>query len=777
MKPESDPHFEAILLKASSLAGDERRSFLDRSCANYPEFRAELEQRLEFAPGDLSGQYSNVPAGPDNARNYREENGLHVESAGAEDDVGRDSEYEKAGPGDQDGWILDGKYRIDAEIGRGAMGRIYRATQLSLDRTVAIKVMPNPGSVGEKAAERFRREALALARLSHPNIATVHDTGIAPGHGPYIVMEYLTGCDLRAEIRRTGPVDADAAIRVFAPLCEAVDAAHLAGIIHRDLKPANIFIELTKDGDRLKVLDFGLAKLVENDGAQLAQLSDDDVRLGTILYMAPEQWEGRPVTGRTDVYALGCIFFEMVTGRPPFYGDTMAEVCWGHTCEDPPRPSAVREGLNPAVDGPVLRALRKDPDSRFESAGDFLAALVTSRDMRAASGSVGPMEPAMLLFHDLSRRFSRRLLWLLRPKTLVCVILWEILLNFAVVGGVTSLRDRIRAVNRGTLASIRALSGTEPERPVVDLALASVSDSARSRGFRYSAEESSRVVTALKGRSVGASDLLGAAEYSSLFNLLRELQLRGRYEDEFELLRVWALELEAPSRFAQSDYRYYLDYLETSYSDHVATCLAGFQIGRARWFAHMAARRIRLVDAPPLYLLDNWARGRISRILLVEAFVDSVDLDFTHTESVRQLVSLAENDFQASDEKKLATVSHDPAIEPLLAYCRGVYAFRSARFDDAAIEFRKASVAPGSERLRQLALLMIGRCEYWKVSATNPAASTNGSLSPPEAPARSTVLMASRVIEKLASQVTEPSYRTDLEAYVTRLREVSNVPE
>ena len=222
------------------------------------------------------------------------------------------------------GGILDGRYRLDALLGAGAMGAVYRATQLNLHRTVAIKFARGDLLSDPRAVERFRREALVVAQLKHPNIVTIHDFGVTPEAGAYLVMEHLEGRSLRQELERTARLDLGDALEVMRQACAAVGAAHAAGVIHRDLKPENIFLEATLDRSiAAKVLDFGIAKLTAASHTTWRRLTLAGAFLGTPVYTSPEQSSGDEVDARADIYSLGCILYEMLTGRPPFLAESL----------------------------------------------------------------------------------------------------------------------------------------------------------------------------------------------------------------------------------------------------------------------------------------------------------------------------------------------------------------------------------------------------------------------------------------------------------------------
>jgi non-specific serine/threonine protein kinase len=282
------------------------------------------------------------------------------------------------------GRTIEQQYRIDALVGRGGMGAVYRAVQTRLDRTVAVKVIRPDCLASESTVERFRREALALARIRHPNIVTIHDFGIDPEAGAYLVMELLAGRSLAEEVERRGHLPPATALDLLAQVASAVHAAHDEGVIHRELKPANILLEPA--GDRLvaKVLDFGVVRLQESTGSSAHHLTVTGVILGTPLYMSPEQCEGESLDARSDVYALGCVLYEALAGQPPFRAKSLVALLQKHAFEVPEPPSAHVAGLAPEIDALVLRALAKRPEDRFATAFDL------RRAIEAAARGLGP---------------------------------------------------------------------------------------------------------------------------------------------------------------------------------------------------------------------------------------------------------------------------------------------------------------------------------------------------------------------------------------------------
>jgi serine/threonine protein kinase len=272
------------------------------------------------------------------------------------------------------GTILADRYRIERLISRGGMGAVFEATQLGLDRAVAIKMLLPTLSRDDKVQERFRREARSVASLHHPNIIQVYDYGISD-YGPYIVMEYLRGQGLRQLLRR-GPLPIERAVDLIEQICSAVSAAHSAGIIHRDLKPDNIIIEEQHNGEyTAKVLDFGVAKIRE------AQTEDSDINLtganiiGSPAYMSPEQSMGLELDARSDIYSLGIVLYEMLTGATPFGKASSPAMLVHQVNSHPPLMSEVRGEITQALEFVVMKALAKDRDLRFASAREFAQAL------------------------------------------------------------------------------------------------------------------------------------------------------------------------------------------------------------------------------------------------------------------------------------------------------------------------------------------------------------------------------------------------------------------
>ncbi len=259
-----------------------------------------------------------------------------------------------------------GNYRIVEKIGEGGMGVVYKAVEVSLDRTVAVKVL-SPDLAGDQALiERFRSEAKAQANLNHPNIATLY-TFLTTSETSMMVMEYLEGETFDQLLQRRGLLPQEQAVPIFKQALLGIGYAHRHGIVHRDIKPSNIM--LTTSG-MVKVMDFGIAKVL---GGQ--RMTQTGTRMGTVNYMSPEQIRNRPVDIRSDIYALGVTLFEMLTAHLPFESDSDFEVMSQHVNMPPPRPSQYYPYIPAGIEQAVLKALEKDPNARFQTVEEFGAAL------------------------------------------------------------------------------------------------------------------------------------------------------------------------------------------------------------------------------------------------------------------------------------------------------------------------------------------------------------------------------------------------------------------
>src|SRR5690348_8091164 len=298
------------------------------------------------------------------------------------------------------GAALADRYAIERELGRGGMAIVYLARDLKHDRRVAIKVL-RPELATSLGADRFLREISIAAQLTHPNILSLHDSGDANG-ALYYVMPYVDGESLRHRLERERQLPVDEAVEIARQVASALDYAHAQGVVHRDIKPENILLL----GKHALVADFGLARAVCS--AAHPRITDSGIAVGTPAYISPEQASAeRSVDGRTDVYSLGCVVFEMIAGVPPFRGATVQAIIAHHVSSPPPSLCSERPSCPPALDASVQRALAKVPADRFRTAGEFV------RELEAAIGWIGT--------RTTGGTIVRRPLWR-RPATIAAVV-------------------------------------------------------------------------------------------------------------------------------------------------------------------------------------------------------------------------------------------------------------------------------------------------------------------------------------------------------------------
>lgn len=333
------------------------------------------------------------------------------------------------------GTLLGGRYRLDAEIGRGGMSTVYRAFDTVLERPVAIKLMHREIATDSDQLERFRREARAVAQLNHPHIVTVIDAGEEPSehdaaHGhepevgtPYIVLEYVDGETLKQLIRRDGPLQITQAIAYAIEIARALGAAHERLIVHRDVKPQNVLI--SSEGSA-KITDFGIARTLTEEG-----LTMDGRVLGTTDYVSPEQALGQPVTGQSDLYSLGVVLYEMLTGAVPFSGETPVAVAMRHVREQVPDVQSLRPEVSAATAAVVERATATDLGERYPNAATMVADLEEALAIETSRSGQATGEVTSVL-RTLPRRSRRRLPWRMRHP-------WRWAASLALLGAIVAI--------------------------------------------------------------------------------------------------------------------------------------------------------------------------------------------------------------------------------------------------------------------------------------------------------------------------------------------------
>jgi beta-lactam-binding protein with PASTA domain/predicted Ser/Thr protein kinase len=298
--------------------------------------------------------------------------------------------------------IVDGRYRVLGRLGSGGMADVYCAEDLQLGRNVALKVLHSRFAADAEFRERFRREARAAAGLQHQNVVSIYDRGEWDGNY-YIAMEYLEGRSLKEIVQQEGPLHPDRAIDITVQVLRAARFAHRRGIIHRDLKPHNVIVD---DEGRAKVTDFGIARAGASDMTQTGSI------MGTAQYLSPEQAQGLPVSEPSDLYSVGIMLYELLTGRVPFDGESAVTIALKQVNERPYPPSALNPSVSPELEGVVLRALEKDPRRRYPDADAFIAALEHARGRPATvveEAVVYDAPPYEELYEEPGRRWW---LWL-----------------------------------------------------------------------------------------------------------------------------------------------------------------------------------------------------------------------------------------------------------------------------------------------------------------------------------------------------------------------------
>jgi CheY-like chemotaxis protein len=301
------------------------------------------------------------------------------------------------------GAVLLGKYRLEEVLGSGNFGKVFRATHLGFQQPVAVKVLQTSVDDSSEALERFRQEGMSAFRLQHPNVVAVHDFQTLQAGQAFLVMELLEGRSLDVELQLQGRLPARRSIEILQQVCSALTEAHGLGIIHRDIKPANIFLQQTRRGEVVKILDFGIAKLV-GDAAIEKNLTLDEAVLGTPAYLAPERLSGEDYDGRADVYALGVVLYQMLCGKTPFRseGKEAIAVAMMHIIREPDPLSRHLPEIAPALEAAVMQALSKDP-SRRPTAAEFSRLLAAAVDAPPRAVAVPPPQPAVAVARDPRR--------------------------------------------------------------------------------------------------------------------------------------------------------------------------------------------------------------------------------------------------------------------------------------------------------------------------------------------------------------------------------------
>jgi serine/threonine-protein kinase len=340
----------------------------------------------------------------------------------------------------REGMVVDGRYRVVARIGSGGMADVWLAEDAHLQRRVALKILHNRFAQDREFVERFRREAEAAAGLQHPNVVGVFDRGAVDGTF-YIAMEYLQGHSLR-ELINAG-IEPEEAVRITRQILEAAGFAHRNGIVHRDFKPGNVIVD--PEG-HVTVTDFGIAR------AGVSEITQTGSVMGTAHYLSPEQAQGIDVTPSSDLYSIGVILYEALTGRVPFEGDSAVAVALKQVSQTPQRPSAINPAVSPALDAVVMRALAKEPTQRFQDASSFAAALEAAQRDPAATGpqtaAFAPLPPAAVAAEpeEEERREEERRAWRR----------WLLLLAALVLAGLAAL-----ALTRDTTTEVPDVTGEQ----------------------------------------------------------------------------------------------------------------------------------------------------------------------------------------------------------------------------------------------------------------------------------------------------------------------------
>jgi eukaryotic-like serine/threonine-protein kinase len=352
------------------------------------------------------------------------------------------------------GTVLSGRYKLEAKLGSGGMSTVYLANDGTLDRAVAVKVMHREMSEQPDQLERFRQEARAVAKLSHPNVVAVIDAGEDGGH-PYIVFEYVEGETLKQRIARVGALDTQEALAYAIEIARGLTVAHARNMVHRDIKPQNVLIDAE---GRAKLTDFGISRQLEQDG-----MTATGRVLGTTDYVAPEQAMGHPVDIRSDIYSLGVVLYEMLIGQVPFHADSQVGVAMKHVNEELPDVQQRRPELSAAAALVVERATAKDPAERYQEVGEMIDDLSTALEVEAARAGSTSGEATSVLdaVPPPERKLSGRRRWSSAAIALLVLAIAAVLVLVLFIsgggGGGGALKDK------GSVVALSSATDFDPE--------------------------------------------------------------------------------------------------------------------------------------------------------------------------------------------------------------------------------------------------------------------------------------------------------------------------